>query len=142
MLQDCLFCTKILKNSSVLYCSNKCQAERYFEQYINDWKIGIKNGSRGINAKNISKYVQRYIEEKYNNQCSVCKWAVNHPLTGKPPLEIDHIDGNSDNNTEENLRLLCPNCHSLTSTHKNHNKGKGRSWRKLKYLKNATLAQR
>lgn len=43
------------------------------------------------------------------------------------PLEIDHIDGNSENNSEENLRLICPNCHSLTATYKGANRGKGRN---------------
>ena len=32
-------------------------------------------------------------------------------------LEIDHIDGNRTNNSIDNLRLLCPNCHSQTSTY-------------------------
>ena len=31
-------------------------------------------------------------------------------------LEVDHIDGNWKNNTRENLRFLCPNCHSQTNT--------------------------
>ena len=31
------------------------------------------------------------------------------------PLEIHHIDGDCTNNKMENLQLLCPNCHSLTS---------------------------
>ncbi|MFA6159158.1 MAG: HNH endonuclease signature motif containing protein [Candidatus Paceibacterota bacterium] len=42
------------------------------------------------------------------------------PLT----LEIDHIDGNPENNEKENLRLLCPNCHSQTSTYRGKNAGR------------------
>ncbi len=37
-------------------------------------------------------------------------------------LHLDHIDGNADNNTIENLRLLCPNCHSQTETYGGKNK--------------------
>jgi 5-methylcytosine-specific restriction endonuclease McrA len=36
---------------------------------------------------------------------------------GKPiTLQIDHIDGDRENNTFENLRFICPNCHSQTET--------------------------
>jgi predicted HNH restriction endonuclease len=50
-------------------------------------------------------------------------------------LGIDHIDGNSENNTENNLVLLCPNCYSLTPNYKNLNKSKGRLWRRKKYVR-------
>ena len=39
------------------------------------------------------------------------------------------------NNKEENLTLLCPNCHSLTPTAKGANKGNGRYYRRLRYKK-------
>jgi len=51
--------------------------------------------------------------------CGISEWM------GKPILlELDHIDGNSDNNHRENLRLICPNCHSQTETYKGANTGK------------------
>ena len=46
----------------------------------------------------------------------------------------EHIDGNYMNNKEENLILLCPNCHSLTQTYKGANRNHGRQGRK-KYTK-------
>lgn len=36
-----------------------------------------------------------------------------HPITGEPPLHVHHIDGDATNNSEDNLQLLCPNCHSF-----------------------------
>jgi 5-methylcytosine-specific restriction endonuclease McrA len=72
---------------------------------------------------------------KYSSQCSRCGWCKVNPVIGHSPLEIDHIDGDSENNSENNLVLLCPNCHSLTPTYKNLNKGHGRSWRTEKYVK-------
>jgi 5-methylcytosine-specific restriction endonuclease McrA len=37
-------------------------------------------------------------------------------------MQVDHIDGNSNNNILSNLRILCPNCHSQTDTFAARNK--------------------
>jgi predicted HNH restriction endonuclease len=58
-----------------------------------------------------------------------------NPYSKKIPLEVEHIDGNYMNSKEENLTLLCPNCHSLTSTAKGANRGNGRYLRRLRYKK-------
>ncbi len=84
------------------------------------------------NTKNISAYIKRYLLGKYGERCSQCGWSQRNPVTGRVPLEVDHLDGQADNNTEKNLRLICPNCHALTPTFRNLNKGRGREWRKAR----------
>lgn len=133
-MHKCLCCSVVIKTQST-YCSNKCQSDLRYHLYIEKWKQGTVQGGRGIVARNISGHVKRYLKEKYGEQCSECNWNQRNRVTGSVPLEIDHIDGDSENNSEGNLRLLCPNCHSLTPSSRNLNRGKGREWRRYKYLK-------
>ena len=70
---------------------------------------------------------------KFDNKCSNCGWNEINIYTNNIPLEVEHIDGNSKNNKEENLTLLCPNCHSLTETYKGANRGNGRYNRRQRY---------
>lgn len=126
-------CTEISKKNK--YCDNVCQASFTHDQYISEWKAGRKTGDRGVNTKNLSAHLVRYLKSKYNDSCSICNWHEVNLKTGQVPLEIDHMNGNSSDNAENNLRVLCPNCHSLTSNYKNSNKGNGREWRKSRYNK-------
>lgn len=54
-------------------------------------------------------------------ECELCGWAT---VTddGRIPVELDHINGKHNDNRLENLRILCPNCHSLQPTHRGKNK--------------------
>src|SRR3989338_3737810 len=49
--------------------------------------------------------------------CEQCGWAE-RTEGGYLPLELDHINGDRHDNRFENLRVLCPNCHSLTKNHR------------------------
>src|SRR5579862_6565739 len=52
-----------------------------------------------------------------------------NPTTGRVPIEVEHIDGDWQNNHLSNLTLLCPNCHALTPTFRGLNRGRGRAHR-------------
>ena len=132
-MKSCRNCGELLKRRhQKKFCSNQCQKDFQYKEYIKRWKNDLVGGSRGILTKNLSGHLKRYLVLKYGSKCSVCGWSKKHPVTGNIPLEIDHADGNADNNSEINLRPLCPNCHALTPHFRNLNKGNGRIWRKLK----------
>ena len=126
----CLGCGKSFikkTNSFGKYCSIKCQRDYEHYEWIKRWKNGEETGIVG--QYGISSHLRRFLFEKYNSKCSICGWGETNPHTGTIPLEVEHIDGNYQNNSEDNLTLLCPNCHSLTSTYKGANKGNGRKER-------------
>lgn len=127
-MKNCLNCGKELTNRQNKYCSHECQHEYEHLQWVKRWKAGQETGLRG--RYGISKHLKKYLFDKYENKCAKCGWSEINPFTNTLPLEIEHIDGNYLNNTEENLIILCPNCHSLTATYKGANKGNGRKDRK------------
>jgi Zn finger protein HypA/HybF involved in hydrogenase expression len=71
------------------------------------------------------KLKKRLFKEKIKTpKCEICGWAK-VSVDGRIPLELDHINGDHSDNRIENLRILCPNCHSLQPTHRGRNKKRG-----------------
>jgi Zn finger protein HypA/HybF involved in hydrogenase expression len=83
--------------------------KRSLEEYLS----GIPIQSHKLKLRLISEGLKSHKCEC----CGITEWM------GKPtPIELDHIDGNKYNNTIQNLRLLCPNCHAQTDTYRGKNK--------------------
>lgn len=123
-VKNCAYCLTPLKNRYSKYCNNTCHNKHIAVLYIERWKKGEESGIMG--RCRISRHINHYLRIKHGNQCCKCGWKEINPKTQKVPLQVNHIDGHWDNNTEENLELLCPNCHSLTPTFGSLNRGNGR----------------
>ncbi|SOK58713.1 hypothetical protein [Yersinia phage fHe-Yen9-04] len=76
---------------------------------------------RDFNDLSLVRKKKRVRIEQENKcfRCGLNEW-MNEPLI----LEVDHIDGDNTNNIRENLRALCPNCHSQTDTWRGTNSRK------------------
>ena len=117
----CTFCGNLGKSKN--FCGNKCRID-YKEQ-----KMILE-----FNSGNVSSVTAKRILIKLHGfKCMECGWDKVNPITNRCTVELEHVDGNSQNNHPTNLKLLCPNCHSLTPTYKALNVGNGRFSRRKRY---------
>lgn len=65
---------------------------------------------------------KKIVMEEQDYSCLHC--GLSEWMGLRITLELDHIDGNRKNNARDNLRCLCPNCHSITDTWKRGSNGK------------------
>lgn len=79
-------------------------------------QILVKNYEYSSN-KLRKRLINEGIKEHKCECCGLSEW-LGDPI----PLELDHIDGDHYNNTLENLKILCPNCHAKTPTYRGKNK--------------------
>ena len=122
----CKSCKKEHKTKSynTIYCSTRCQQQFKVQVTYNKWIL------EGIIPK-CPKTLKRLIKIKDPYKCSICNISS---WNGKEiVLEMEHKDGNSENNHPDNLCLICPNCHSQTDTYKAKNTGNGRHSRRQRY---------
>lgn len=131
-------------NTKGLYCSRSCSvSETNKERWTNAGRLCVQCGEKfktktgriycSDECLNISrlnralenpslpngelKYtVKRELIRRAGDMCSECGWDTPNPTLGRPILTVDHIDGNWKNNSIDNLKVLCYNCHTLTPT--------------------------
>jgi len=146
-LKNAVKSSKSLRN--VLLLLGLREAGGNYEQlkkYIREFDINVEHftgkawnkGLRGIGKPRISlekilvansTYQSFKLKRRLFNdgvkpkRCEECGWAK-ISTDGYLPLELDHINGNRHDNRLENLRILCPNCHSLKPTHRGKNRNK------------------
>lgn len=118
---------------------NYLQIKKYFQEFKADtthfrgktWNRGLKlRSSPKIALSQILVENSDYQSYKLRNRlfreglksvhCEICGWNEKS-VDGRIPLELDHINGNRFDNRLINLRILCPNCHSLQPTHRGRN---------------------
>lgn len=121
---------------------NYNQIRKYIDEYHLDsshfkgraWNKGIRGTIRpiiptaqilvldsGFQSFKLKKRL--FAEGLKTPRCEECGWNKRSE-DGRLPLELDHINGDSRDNRLANLRILCPNCHSLKPTHRGRNIGK------------------
>lgn len=118
-----------------------------FNEFVKENNIDISHFPKKIQKRPIDDYFsnkfplqsnklrKRLISEGYfEHKCSKCN--LSEWMGELIPIELDHIDGNNKNNSLDNLRLLCPNCHAQTDTYKGKNIKKPKEKYNSKSLKN------
>ena len=146
-MKQCPKCNKEHEKTG-LYCSRSCGNSRVWSKEINQrrsaklagrtvgggksgpadldkWKANIKQA--WLDKYNATPFTElgmenrrRRVFEEQNyccNNCGISEW-FSKPIA----LELEHKDGNNQNNERNNLEGLCPNCHSITDTWRGRNK--------------------
>lgn len=93
--------------------SSRQQRPSFHIKDIDYFTLGKKHSGSSLRSRLIK------IGRKY--ECEMCSLGpvwLDEPLT----IQVDHINGNKFDSTKENLRFLCPNCHSQTDNFRAKNK--------------------
>ncbi|MGW3951396.1 HNH endonuclease [Streptomyces sp. NPDC004752] len=86
----------------------------------------VKQSAANARRMQSSRLKRALLKHGIEERCAMCGMApvwLGEPL----PLEVDHIDGDWRNNEIQNLRLLCPNCHSTTDSYRGRGTSRNRT---------------
>lgn len=130
----CANCNSVISDNKFnrrKFCNSKCCGEYRNKSVLNKW---LDNKSSGTCVRyRFSKAVKQYLLEKCEYKCEVCGFEGYNKRTNNTILQIHHKDGDCTNTKEDNLLVLCPNCHAMTENFGSLNKNSKRNYRKLEY---------
>ena len=150
--KKCLSCKKALTTvqkihflagrSTGRYCSTQCQGDHLWEEKkakVLKYGIEILNLQSNQSQDRILKLIiiEEFGKGKSGRACWHCGWEKENPFTKKGgigskrnsrfisniPTQMNHIDGNPNNQSIENLEIVCPNCHALGPYYGSRGKG-------------------
>lgn len=104
------------------YCDNQCQQNHRKALNLE------RDTKKLLEGETLRRPNQRKVLTKLRGyKCEVC--GISEWNGKKLVLQVDHINGDPYHHSADNLRLICPNCHSQTETFAGANRGRGR-WSK------------
>ncbi|GAB2904830.1 MULTISPECIES: HNH endonuclease signature motif containing protein [Streptomyces] len=99
----------------------RTERQRYNQRRRTAEEILVEDTSARASRIPSSRLKRAMRDMDVEERCALC--GIEPVWLGEPlPLEVDHVDGNWRNNRIENLRLLCPNCHSTTDSYRGRGK--------------------
>ena len=104
---------RIASEHNIPVINQQSKENRAYSDFSN---IFVENGMHGNSV--INRIIKDY-DIIPHDKCWLC--GLSEWINGKLILEIDHINGISNDHRIENLRFLCPNCHSQTETFRSKN---------------------
>lgn len=135
---------KILKRVLVKFNIDLSKLKANKKQYLANLNAGKRIDEKQIfclNSKVSTHALRDRAKEKLEYRCAECQitsWN-NKDLS----LQLDHINGIRNDNRVENLRWLCPNCHSQTETWGTKRlKGSGKTWQCIRCEKRISKGSR
>ena len=116
------------------YCSHECYVDAQRKKSVEEWKNGTATGHD--KRYKIKPLIREYFLKRAEYKCERCEFSGVNPYTGKSILQLHHKDGNAANVSEENIEVLCPNCHAMTENFGSRNKSSVKKYKKKEYREN------